>query len=459
MTTREATSTDPQLERRMSSVQLLCLGVGAIIGAGVFVMTGTAAAQYAGPAIVVSFGIAAIACLCSGLCYAELASMFPQAGGAYSFARTALGELGGWVVGWCLLLEYLVAAAAVASGWSGYFTSACAAMGLVVPSGLSGAPVNLPAAAIVVALTACAVWGAKASTRVNTLLVVTKVCVIVLFLAVGVAHVNPANWKPFLPANAGEWGHFGWSGVMRGAAVVFFAYLGFDCVATAAREARNPQKDIPRAVLGSIIVCTALYILMALVMTGLTSYRNLAVPDPVAVALQRICSPARWLEPLVDVGILAGLTSVILVLIYAQSRVLLVMAQDGLLSPMFGRIHARHRTPHYCLITVGALATALATFLPLATLGTLVSMGTLFAFALVAVSLMRLRRTQPLLPRPFRLPFSPYIPAVGLAVCLYLMVALGAMIWLRFVLWLTVGMLVYRARPAAAATLVAAPRS
>jgi basic amino acid/polyamine antiporter, APA family len=442
----------------MSSVHLLSLGVGAIIGAGVFVMTGTAAAQYAGPAIVVSFGIAAVACLCSGLCYAELASMYPQAAGAYSFARAALGEFGGWVVGWCLLLEYLVAAAAVASGWSGYFRSACAAAGLVLPHELSSAPVNLPAAAIVIALTVCAVRGAQTSTRVNTILVVTKVVVIVLFLAVGALYVDPANWHPFLPANTGESGHFGWSGVVRGAGVVFFAYLGFDCVATASQEARNPQKDIPRAVLGSLAVCTALYVLMALVMTGLTSYRNLAVPNPVAVALQSIGSPARWLEPLVDIGILAGLTSVILVLVYAQSRVLFAMARDGLLPEGFARIHDRYRTPHRSVIAVGGTAAALGTLLPLDILGTLVSMGTLFAFVLVAVSLVRLRRSQPTLPRPFRLSLSPYIPAFGIAVCLYLMVGLGAMVWLRFALWLALGVLVYRARPGATVAVAPVPR-
>jgi APA family basic amino acid/polyamine antiporter len=439
----------PELERRLSSVQLLFLGVGAIIGAGVFVMTGTAAAQYAGPAIVVSFGIAAIACLCSGLCYAELASMFPQAAGAYSFARIALGELGGWVVGWCLLLEYLVAAAAVASGWSGYFTSACAAAGLTLPHGLSSAPVNLPATAIVSALSACAMWGAQTSTRANTILVITKICVIALFLVVGAVHVDPANWRPFLPPNSGDSGHFGWSGVVRGAGVVFFAYLGFDCVATASQEARRPQKDIPRAVLGSITVCTALYVLMALVMTGLTSYRNLAVSDPVAVALHGIGNTARWLEPLVDVGILAGLTSVILVLVYAQSRVLFVMARDGLLPAVFGRIHDRYRTPHYSVMAVGVVAAALATLLPLDILGTLVSMGTLFAFVLVAVSLVRLRRSQPSLARPFRLPLSPYVPGLGIAICLYLMVGLGAVVWLRFAVWLTVGILVYGVRPGA----------
>jgi basic amino acid/polyamine antiporter, APA family len=431
----------------MTFVNLLSLGVGSIIGAGVFVMTGTAAAQYAGPAIVLSFAIAAIACLCSGLCYAELASMFPRAAGAYGFVRAGLGEFGGWVVGWCLLLEYLVAAAAVASGWSGYFVSACAAVGITLPHGFSSAPANLPAAAIVIVLTACAVRGVQTSTRINTLLVATKVIVIVLFLTVGAMYVDPANWHPFLPANTGESGHFGWSGVVRGAGVVFFAYLGFDVVATALQEAREPQKDTPRAVLGSLAICTALYVLMALVMTGLTSFRYLAVPDPVAVALRRIGAPAHWLEPLVDVGILAGLTSVILCLVYAQSRVLFTMARDGLLPEAFARIHGRYHTPHRSLIAVGGMAAALGVLLPLDILGTLVSMGTLCAFVLVAVSLLRLRRREPTLPRPFRLALSPYIPGFGIAICLYLMVGLGTLVWLRFALWLALGVLVYRVSP------------
>jgi basic amino acid/polyamine antiporter, APA family len=448
------------LERRLTCVNLLLLGIGAVIGAGIFVMTGTAAAHYAGPAIVLSFAIAAVACLCAGLCYAELASMFPVAGGAYSYTRAALGNFGGWVVGWCLLLEYLLAAGAISAGWAGYFTAACADIGIALPHAFTSAPLasqegqislardsylNVPAATIVLLLTAGVVRSVRTSAFINNAVVIIKIAVIVSFLIVGALYVDPVNWHPFLPRNTGEFGHFGWSGVLRGAGVVFFAYLGFDAVCTAAQEARNPQRDMPRAIVGSLVICTSLYVLMAIVMTGLTSYRNLSVPHPVSVAIRNAGSASRWLEPIVNVGVVAGLTSVILALVYAQSRVLYAMSCDGLLPAVFSRVHPRYNTPYWSVLLVGGLAAALGAVVPLEILGTLVSMGTLFAFSLVCIAVLRLRRSQPSIPRPFRLPLSPFVPILGILVCAYLMIGLGSSVWLRFTLWLASGAVFYLA--------------
>lgn len=447
-----------RLEPRLSGFNLLLLGIGAIIGAGIFVMTGTAAAHYAGPAIAISFAIAAVACLCTGLCYAELASLFPESGGAYSYARASLGPYVGWVVGWCLLLEYLFAAGAVAVGWSGYFIAACADLGWTFPKAFAGAPltsvggnvqpapgsyINLPAATIVLLLTACAIRSVRASAFVNNFVVAAKVIVIALFLIVGAQYVDPTNWHPFVPENTGEFGHFGWSGVLRGAGVVFFAYLGFDAVATAAQEARNPQRDIPRAIIGALVICTALYVLMALVMTGLTSYENLSVPHPVSVAIRNAGSASRWLGPLVNVGVLAGLTSVILALLYAQSRVLYAVSCDGLLPPAFAKVHPRFRTPSGSILLVGALAAVLGALMPLEVIGTLVSVGTLFAFMVVCFTVLRLRRTRPEVYRKFRVPFFPWVPVGGILICAYLIVGLGGPVLLRFGLWLLAGSAVY----------------
>jgi basic amino acid/polyamine antiporter, APA family len=448
----------PALERQLSLANLTLLGIGAVIGAGIFVITGTAAAHYAGPAIALSFVLAAIACLCAGLCYAELATLFPVAGSAYAYARAALGPFGGWAVGWCILLEYQFAAGAISAGWAGYFGAACSDIGLSLPRALTDTTLafraghltlardslfNAPAAGIVLLLTAAVVRSVRTSAVINNVIVAIKVAVIALFLAIGVLYLDPANWHPFLPQNTGEFGHFGWSGVLRGAGAVFFAYLGFDCICTAGQEARNPQRDMPRALIGTLLFCTLLYVLMSMVMTGLTSYRNLSVPNPVSVAIRNAGAAATWLEPLVDIGVVAGLTSVILALIYAQSRVLYAMSCDGLLPRIFSRVHPRYRTPHWCVLLVGTLAAVLGALVPLEVIGSLVSMGTLFAFALVCVAVLRLRRSQPAIPRPFRVRPSPYVPVLGVLICVYLMGGLGSAVWVRFVLWLALGSVVY----------------
>jgi basic amino acid/polyamine antiporter, APA family len=453
-----ASTPTPALERRLSGLNLLLLGIGAIVGAGIFVITGTAAADYAGPAIILSFAIAAIACLCAGLCYAELASMFPVAGSAYSYTRTSLGPFAGWTVGWCLLLEYLFASGAIAAGWAGYFSAACGDFGISIPPAFTGSPLavqsghwslgsgsyfNAPAAVIVLVLAAAVARGVRTSALINNALVAAKIAVIALFLIVGALYVDPANWHPFLPDNTGEFGHFGWSGVLRGAGVVFFAYLGFDALATTAQEASNPQRDVPRALIGSLIICTVLYALMSIVMTGLTPYRNLAVPDPVSVAINNAGVGFSWVRPVVDVGIVAGLTSVILALIYAQSRVLYAMAMDGLMPAVLRQVHSEYHTPHWSVLWVGVFAATLGAFVPFEIVGTLVSMGTLFAFLLVCIAVLRLRYLQPSLPRPFRLPLSPFVPGLGILICAYLMFGLGAAVWLRFGAWLVIGTVLY----------------
>jgi basic amino acid/polyamine antiporter, APA family len=450
----------PRLERQLTAVNLTLLGVGAVIGAGIFVITGTAAAHYAGPAIALSFVIAAVACLCAGLCYAELAAMFPVAGSAYSYARAALGPFGGWTVGWCILLEYLFACGAISSGWGGYFVAACADFGVRLPHAWVGAPLampeghltfaqgshlNIPAAGIVLLLTAGVVRSVRTSAFINNAIVAIKVVVIALFLIIGALYIDPANWHPFIPPNTGEFGQFGWSGVMRGAGAVFFAYLGFDAVSTAGQEARNPQRDMPRALIGALLFCTVLYVLMSIVMTGLTSYRNLSVPNPVSVAIRNAGAAAAWLEPVVDIGIVAGLTSVMLTLIYAQSRVLYAISCDGLLPAIFSRVHARYHTPHWSILVVGAIGAVLGAVLPLEIIGNLVSMGTLFAFTIVCIAVLRLRRTHPMIPRPFRLRPSPFVPVLGILICVYLMSGLGGAVWLRFTIWLAIGAALYAA--------------
>jgi APA family basic amino acid/polyamine antiporter len=461
------------LRRSLGRWQLAALGVGSIIGTGIFVFTGTAASQHAGPALVLSMLVAALGCALAGLCYAELAAMIPVAGSAYTYAYASAGELVAWVIGWDLVLEYALSAATVAVGWSGYFVSFLRDFGVALPPALTAAPgalvagadgaaavglFNLPAAASVLAVSALLAAGVRQSAGANTLLVVVKSLVLVVFVAAGAAYVRRANLTPFVPPNAGEFGAFGWSGVLRGAGVMFFAYIGFDAVSTAAQEARRPQRDVPFGIVASLAVCTVLYVAVATVLIGIVPYRELNVADPLAVGIDR--TGLAWLGPVVKVSALFGLFSTMLVQLLGQTRIFFAMSRDGLLPAVFGRAHPRLRTPVASTALVGAVVAAAAGLLPIGLLGTLVSIGTLFAFVLVCAGVVVLRRTAPDAPRPFRTPGVPWVPAAGALVCLAQMAGLPGATWQRLGLWLAVGLALYfaygRRRAAAARSLLAA---
>ena len=447
------------LRRALSASNLVLLGIGAIIGAGIFVLTGTAAAQYAGPGIVISFVLAGLACLFAGLCYAEFASMIPMAGSAYTYGYATLGEFIAWIIGWDLILEYLFAASTVSVGWSGYFSKFVRDyLHIDLPETLTNAPftvegthtlvptgaiVNLPAVFLVVLLTSLLVIGIRESARLNNLIVFLKITIVFLVIGFGLMFVNPDNWSPLVPENSGEFGHFGWSGVLRGAGVIFFAYIGFDAVSTAAQEAKNPQRDLPIGILGSLAVCTVLYILMALVMTGVAHYSELNVPDPVYVAIDKAGPGLAWLKPIVALGAIAGLASVVLVMLMGQPRIFFAMSRDGLLPPVFGRVHPRFRTPYLATIITGTAAAVIAGLFPIGLLGELVSIGTLLAFVIVCAGILVLRYTRPELHRPFRTPLVPVVPALGILCCLGLMAPLPLDTWLRLLIWMAIGLVIY----------------
>lgn len=451
-------SADPNsLRRSLTAVDLVMLGVGAIVGVGIFVITGQAAANYAGPGILLSFVLAAFACGCAALCYSEMAAIIPIAGSAYTFAYATVGEFIAWMIGWDLVLEYSVACATVSVGWSGYALSLLRDFGLRVPDRLSAAPyvhttgsqswistgavVNLPAILIAVLVTILLVLGIRESANVNTAIVIIKMGVIATFVVAGVAFVHRSNWRPFIPPNTGQFGHYGWSGVLRGAAVVFIAYIGFDAVSTAAQEARNPQRDVPRGIIGSLIVCTVLYLLVAGVLTGIVSYRYLDVPDPIAVGID--ATGLLWLRPFIKIGAIAGLSSVILVMMLGQSRVFWAMAGDGLLPPLFSIVHQRFRTPYVSTVLTGTAVAISGGLLPIDVLAELLSIGTLSAFILVCGAVWVMRRTRPELARPFRTPLVPLVPILGMSSCLYLIFGLPSATWFRFAIWMILGIIVY----------------
>lgn len=455
----QSETANSELKRTLSAANLVSLGIGCIIGAGIFVMTGTAAANYAGPAIIISFVFAGLCCAFAGLCYAELAAMLPVSGSAYSYAYASLGEVFAWIMGWLLLLEYGVAASTVAVGWSGYVVSFLhSAVGIDLPASLTtptyimdhdtGALVNtggfnLPAFLGISLMTSLLIIGVKESANVNNIIVFIKVAVILLFIGFGIFYVNTDNWSPFIPENTGEVGKYGWSGILRGAGVVFFAYVGFEAVSTAAQEAKNPQRDVPIGILGSLVVCTVLYMLVSLVLTGLVKYDTLAVPDPIAMAVDAI--GLGWLSFLVKIGAIAGLSSVMMVLMYGQTRIFYTMSRDGLLPPLFSVVHKKFATPWLNTLAVGGTVGLVAATTPIDVLGDLVSLGTLCAFSIICFTVLYLRKKEPNLERPFKVPFSPYFPVLGILSCGYLISGLlSNPVTVKFYLvYLIVGIAVY----------------
>jgi len=455
------------LRRVLGPANLVSLGIGAIIGTGIFVLTGQAAAMHAGPGIVLSMILAAVVSALAGLCYAELASAVPVAGSAYTYSYATLGEFVAWIIGWDLVLEYALGAATVAVGWSGYFVSLLADLGIGFPAIISAAPgtiltgpdgstvtaiFNLPAVIIAILVTALLVRGVRESATVNGIMVVVKVAVVLLVIASGIAFVDADRFTPLVPENTGTFGEFGWSGVMRGAAVIFFAYIGFDAVSTAAQEARNPSRDMPIGILGSLAICTVLYIAVAAVMIGLVPYYELSVPAPMAVTIDYAREAARGtpvegllaaMPMLVKIGIIAGLTSTMVVQVMAQPRIFMAMSRDGLLPAWMGRVHPRFGTPHLTTIATGAVVALAAGLTPISVLGHMVSIGTLFAFVVVSAGVLILRRTRPDLERPFKAPFSPFVPAASAVVSLALMLSLPGETWTRLFVWMAIGAVIY----------------
>ncbi len=458
---REQAEDEHGLKRALTALDLVMLGIGAIIGTGIFVLTGRAAAANAGPAVALSFIVAGIASAFAGLCYAEMASMIPIAGSAYTYSYATMGELVAWIIGWDLILEYLVAASAVSVGWSGYVVAFLHdTFGIDLPKGWTGAPVlwsekaqhfeltgaylNLPAVLIVLAVTALLVRGVKESARINTAIVFLKVTVVLLFIAFAARFVRTENWHPFVPANEGAFGRFGVSGVLQGATMVFFAYIGFDAVSTAAQEAKNPQRDLPIGILVSLGVCTVLYIAVSLILTGVVPYQKLNVPHPIAVGVE--ATGQLWLATAVEIGAIAGLSSVMLVMLLGQPRIFFAMAQDGLFPPIAAKVHPRFGTPYITTIITGIICAVAGGVLPIDILAELTSIGTLFAFVLVSLGVMILRIKRPEIPRGFRAPGGPFVvPILGALTSGLLMYTATTATIVRLFAWMAIGLAIYAA--------------
>jgi APA family basic amino acid/polyamine antiporter len=486
---QEEALTDNSLHRVLGPLNLTTLGIGAIIGTGIFVLTGTAAAQNAGPAVVLSFILAGVVSTFAALCYSEFASLVPMSGSAYTYGYATLGELFAWIIGWDLALEYAVGAIAVSVGWSGYVVSFLRDFGIQVPPELAAARgthlidipaalapalkmtagwtalgaglaeqiraagtdpatlqqvtaiFNLPAVIIVALVTTLLVIGIKESAGFNNLIVFAKIAVVLLFIVGAIRAIHPANWHPFIPPNTGKWGNFGWSGVMRGASLVFFAYIGFDAVSTAAQEAKNPQRDMPVGIIGSLLVCTVLYILVSGIATGVVPYQQLDVPEPIALAADH--AAMGWMARVIKLGAIAGLSSVILVMMLGQTRVFWTMSRDGLLPPIVGRVHPRFRTPWIITIATGIVVAFFGAVLPVRDAGNLCNIGTLLAFIIVSVGVVVLRLREPDLPRKFKTPWVWFVGPMGALSALALMLSLPLMTWIRLVVWFLIGIVIY----------------
>jgi len=453
----EATSNAYGLKRHLGLLNLTLLGIGSVIGAGIFVLTGTAAQMHAGPAIVLSFILSAFGCLLAGLCYAEFAAMIPLSGSAYTYSYATMGEFIAWIIGWDLVLEYLFSTATVAVGWSGYLLSFLADFGIYLPASLAqspfdydlsgwhstGALINFPAVCIVVVLTALLVIGIKETVKFNNITVIIKIVVVLLFIGFGISHINPGNWVPFIPKNTGIWGQYGWSGILTGSGVIFFAYIGFDAVSTTSQEAINPKRDLPLSILFSLLICTILYVGVSFVLTGIVNYKDLNVAAPIALAIDRSGQGLKWLSPIIKVGTLAGLSSVILVTLLGQTRIFFSMAHDGLLWKSFAKIHSKFKTPHYSTMITGFFTAIMAGLFPIGLLGELVSIGTLLAFMIVCIGILIMRKTEPDAPRPFKTPWVPFVPMLGAFICLIQMLALPGDTWLRLIIWMAIGFVIY----------------
>jgi len=448
----------PTLRRTLGTWNLTSIGIGSTIGAGIFVLTGQAAADYAGPAVAISFMLAAVACLCAALCYAELASMIPVSGSAYTYAYATMGEIVAWIIGWNLVLEYLLSVSTVAVGWSGYFTAFLDEQGLHIPAAFTSPPLvrdetghwvlhsgllNFPAVVIVLLSTAALSVGIRESALVNNIMVLVKLLVILLVIGFGVAYIDTANWEPFVPENTGKAGQFGWTGVLRAAGLVFFAYIGFDTVSTSAQEAHNPRRTVPLGLIFTLIICTVLYVAMSLVMTGLAPYTSLSVPHPVFVAVDHAGPALAWLKPVVTIGAMVGLASAILVTLYGQIRIFYSMGRDGIIPPAFSRLHPRFCIPLRGTWYCGIAAAIIAGIFPIEVLGELVSIGTLLAFAMVCAGVVVLRKTRPEMPRVFRVPFGVPVAIFGVLTCVALMLSLPWDTWIRLAVWLVIGFAIY----------------